>query len=319
MAVGAQVEQAAVDAGNRVPAPLSGPRRVGLGRLVREALRRGQQNCLAVRAGNLAFRAVFALFPAAVSALWLLTALHQSRFVGAMVDVAGSALPKAAGQALKQQVAGASGTQAHGDLTFGAVIACAGAIWAAAGAVMAAMEALNAIYGVKERRPLWKRWGIAVLLSLGVALLLIAVIVLVVFGTQLANRLSHAIGAAPSFGWLWAIVSWPLLVGCVLTAFALVYYAAPDADLEYRWIRTGSLLAAVLWLLFTAGFSLYINNFAAPTEAYGALAGVAVLMIFGYATAYIFLLGAQMNQVIESDGPAGQDRDERRTRSEAGR
>src|SRR5579883_3405287 len=125
-----QLEQAAVKAGNQVPAPLTGPRRVGLGRLLREALQRGQQNCLAVRAGNLAFRAVFALFPAAVSALWLLTVLHQSRFVGAMVDVAGGALPRAAGHALKQQIAGASGTQAQGSLTFGAIVAFVGAVWA---------------------------------------------------------------------------------------------------------------------------------------------------------------------------------------------
>ncbi len=308
MTVRAQVEQAAVEAGDQVPAPLTGPQRVGLGRLLREALRRAQQNCLSVRAGNLAFRAVFALFPAAVSALWLLTALHQSRFVGAMVDVAGSALPKAAGQALKQQIGGATGTQAHGALTFGAVVACIGAVWASAGTFLAAMEALNAIYGVKERRPLWKQWGVAALLSLSVALLLLAVIVLVVLGTQLAGRLSHAIGVAPGFNWLWAMITWPLLVACVLTAFALTYYLAPDADQRFRWIGSGSLLAAVLWLLFTAGFSIYVNNFAAPTEAYGALAGVAVLMIYGYATAYIFLLGAQMNQVIESDSPDGKNR-----------
>ena len=249
-----QLEQAAVKAGNQVPAPLTGPRRVGLGRLLREALQRGQQNCLAVRAGNLAFRAVFALFPAAVSALWLLTALHQSRFVGAMVDVAGAALPKAAGHAFKAQIAGASGTQAHGALTLGAVIALAGAVWAAANTFMAAMEALNAIYGLRERRPLWERWAIASLLSFSVAVLLLAVIVLIVFGTQLADRFSHAIGAAPSFGWLWASVTWPLLLGCVLAAFALVYYLGPDAEQEYRWIRSGSLLAAVLWLVFTAGF-----------------------------------------------------------------
>jgi membrane protein len=303
MTVRTQLEQAAVDAGDQVPAPLTGRQRVGLGRLLREALRRAQQNCLSVRAGNLAFRAVFALFPAAVSALWLLTALHQSRFVGALVDVAGAALPKTAGHALKQQIGGASGAQAHGELTFGALVACVGAVWAATGTFLAAIEALNAIYGVEERRPLWKRWGIAALLSLSVAVLLLAVL-----GTQLAGRLSHAIGAAPSFNWLWALVSWPLLVGCVLIAFALTYYLAPDADQRFRWIGTGSLLAAVLWLLFTAGFSIYVNNFAAPTEAYGALAGVAVLMIYGYAMAYIFLLGAQINQVVESDSPAGKNR-----------
>ncbi|HEY7295217.1 MAG TPA: YihY/virulence factor BrkB family protein, partial [Dehalococcoidia bacterium] len=223
--------------------PFVGAGRLGLGGTIAQSLRRGEQNCLSVRAGNLAFRAVFALFPVAVSALWLLTALHQSRFVGAMVDVAGSALPRTAGQALKQQIAGASGTQAHGALTFGAVLAFAGALWALASTFLAAMEALNAIYGVSEHRPTWKRWGNALLLSLSVAVVLLAVAVAVVFGTQLAGRLSRAWGAAPAFDGLWALVSWPVLVCCVTFLFALVYYVAPDVKQEFRWIRAGSLLA----------------------------------------------------------------------------
>ncbi|HLZ69078.1 MAG TPA: YihY/virulence factor BrkB family protein [Dehalococcoidia bacterium] len=298
-----QLERAAVDAGNRVPVPFTGMNRIGLGRLLRQALRRGQRNDLAVRAGNLAFRAVFALFPAAVSALWLMTALHQTRFVAAMVNVAGAALPKAAGEALKHQIAGASGTQANGSLTVGAVIAFGGAIWAIAGFFLAAIEALNAIYELKEHRPWWRRWGIALLLT--------AVIVVVVGGSHLADKLSLAWGASPAFGAVWALVTWPVLVGCVLIAFALVYYVAPDTEQDWYWLRAGSLLAAVLWLLFTAAFSIYINNFAAPTEAYGALAGVAVLMIYGYVTAYIFLFGAQINQVIEADAPDGKDAGER--------
>ncbi len=305
------VERTAVDAGNRVPVPFTGTSRIGLGRLIRQALQRAEQNSLPVRAGNVAFHAVFALFPAAVSALWLLTALHQTRFVGAMVDVAGAALPKTSGAAFKQQIAGASGTQVHGALTFGAVLAFAGAVWAIATTFLAAMEALNKIYGVKEHRPLWRRWGTALLLSLSVAVLLTAVVVVVVFGTHLADKLSQALGAGQAFAVLWAAVTWPLLVCCVVIAFALVYYVAPDVEQEYRWIRAGSLLAAVLWLLFTAGFSIYINNFATPTEAYGALAGVAVIMIYGYITAYIFLLGAQMNQVIEADAPVGKDAGDR--------
>ena len=60
----------------------------------------------------------------------------------------------------------------------------------------------------------------------------------------------------------------------------------------------GALVATRLWSLAVA-FSLYVNNFGSYNETYGALAGVAVLMLWLYLTAYIVLLGAEINAEAE--------------------
>lgn len=316
MTAQSRAAQTAVEAGDRIDVPFAG--HLGFGALVRRTAAQARKDRLSVHAGNVAYHVSFAIFPTLVSALWLLTALHQTRLVSATLDVTSTALPKAAGAALKQQISGASPTQTSGALTFGALVAALIALWAVVRAFQATMTALNAMYAVEERRPLWRRWLIALALSLTIATLLVAAVIMVLFGAAIARKVADAVGGGSWFGLAWTAVVWPVLMLCVLAAFALAYYFAPDVEQRFRWLRTGTALAALLWLVFTALFSIYINNFAAPTQAYGALAGVAILMIYVYVTAFIFLLGAEMNQVIEINDPRGKNEGER-TPGAAGR
>jgi len=171
------------------------------------------------------------------------------------------------------------------------------------------------MYEVDEARPFWKVYGISIFLSLGVAALLLSALVLVVFGPQLATFVAGIVGFGQVFQTLWIIVQWPVLVCVVLFAFALIYYFAPDVEQRFKWVSPGSIVAVIMWLLFSLAFSLYVNNFGGESysASYGALAGVAILMLYIYYTSYILLLGAEMNQVIEEHIPEGKDEGEKTT------
>jgi hypothetical protein len=67
-------------------------------------------------------------------------------------------------------------------------------------------------------------------------------------------------------------------------------------------------LTAVLWLLASLGFKLYVNNFASYTETYGAIGGVMVLMLWCYITGLVMLFGAELNAEIEHASNMGQTR-----------
>ena len=102
------------------------------------------------------------------------------------------------------------------------------------------------------------------------------------------------------------MVRWLLLVAVVIGALAVVYRVAPDRDApRFRWVSVGALVAAVLWLIGSGAFSLYVNNFGSYNKTYGALAGVVVLMLWLYLTSYIVLLGAEIN--AESERQTRQD------------
>ena len=68
---------------------------------------------------------------------------------------------------------------------------------------------------------------------------------------------------------------------------------------SFTWTSVGALVAAVLWVVASLGFSLYVNNFGSYNKTYGALAGVVVLLLWLYLTSYIILLGAEINAESE--------------------
>ena len=96
------------------------------------------------------------------------------------------------------------------------------------------------------------------------------------------------------------VVRWVLLVVVIVVALAVVYRLAPDRDApRFAWVSTGSVVAALLWILGSVVFSLYVNNFGSYNKTYGTIAGVVVLMLWLYLTSYIVLLGAEINAESE--------------------
>jgi hypothetical protein len=139
------------------------------------------------------------------------------------------------------------------------------------------------------------------------SVLLVAAGVLVVAGPAISNSIARQTGSGRLFVVLWEILQWPVLIGVVLIAFALMYYFAPNVKQKFQWVTPGASVALTFWLLYTLLFSLYLNNVGGHSYSatYGALAGVAIFMIYVHQTAYFFLLGAEMNHVVERHIPEG--------------
>lgn len=277
-----------------------------LGSLLRALFAQAERDKLRVHAGNLAFRGLFALFPALFAALWLLQAFGAAGTADTILAVAETAMPDQATGPLREQVGHALQSGGGAD-SLTAAAALGVALWTLAGAGLASMDALNAMYGVEERRSSVRRWRLALLLGAGVAILLLAAVIAIIFGQAAAERLAERLAWGPLFTWGFAMVKWPVLTGTVLLAFSLLYYFAPDVEQEVRWLRWGTLAAVAGWLLFTVAFSFYVNNIGSYSRLYGAIAGFAVLMVYLYATAFILLIGAEVNQILEIADPEGKD------------
>ena len=310
---GIRFARKAEQAGNEVEVPLTRGR-LGTVELLKRTFKEASEDHLAAFAGNLTYKVFFALFPFFVFLLSLLGIFGATDLVNSFVDQIRPVLPQSATQFLEQQLLGIVRNSAESALTFGAVISILLALWGVSGAFRSIMEAMNVMYEVEEARPAWKMYGISVFLALGIAALLLSALGLVVFGIPLAEAIaSNVPGLGSAFEWAWTIAQWPVLLAIVLFAFALIYYFAPDVEQRFKWVSPGSIIAVVLWLLFSLLFSLYVNNFSSYNETYGALAGIAILMLYIYYTAYILLLGAEMNQVIEEHIPEGKNEGEKTT------
>jgi membrane protein len=262
-------------------------------------------------AGNLTYKALFAIFPFFTFLLSLLGIFNADELVNTMINRLSGVMPRSATGFIEEQLLGITQSQAESAFTLGAIISIALALWGVSGAFRSVMEAMNVMYEVEEDRPAWKKYGISIFISLAVILLMLTALGLVVFGGTVGGGLADVVGLGSVFQAVWSIAQWPVLALVVLFAFALVYYFAPAAKQKWRWISPGSVLAFVFWLAFSLLFSLYVGTFGSYNETYGSLAGVIILMLYIYYSAVIMLIGAEMNQVIEWHIPGGKNEGEK--------
>jgi membrane protein len=92
-----------------------------------------------------------------------------------------------------------------------------------------------------------------------------------------------------------------VLIAVVITvALAVLYRVAPDRDApKIRWVSVGAAIATVLWIVASVGFSIYVSQFGSYAKTYGAIAGIVILLLWLFITAYAILLGAEINAESE--------------------
>lgn len=114
------------------------------------------------------------------------------------------------------------------------------------------------------------------------------------------------------------LARWPIAGALLLLATAFLYWAAPNADLKFKWVTPGSVLFAVGWLVATVVFAIYVEHFASYNATYGTLGGAVVLLVWFFLTGYILVLGAELNAIIDQQvDPAGLAARRQRKRAEA--
>ena len=306
---GKKIVEKAEAKGNEVAIPRT--ERLGLVDFFKLTFKEVGEDHVAAFAGNLTYKVIFAIFPFFTFLLSLLGLFNATDLVKTMIDSLGGVVPHSATSFIETQLLSITQSQAESAFTFGAILSILLALWGISGAFRSIMEAMNVMYEVEEDRPAWKMYGTSIFMSLAVVVLMLTALGLIVFGGPIAQSVAEAVGLGAIFTAVWGIVQWPILACIVLLTFALIYFFAPAAKQKFRWISPGAFLAFGFWLGFSLLFSLYVSNSGSYSATYGSLAGVIIFMLYVYYSAFIMLLGAEMNQVIEWHIPGGKDEGEK--------
>jgi len=306
---GKKIVEKAEAKGNEVAMPRT--ERLGLVEFFKLTFKEVGEDHVAAFAGNLTYKALFALFPFFTLVLSLLGLFNATNLVNDMVDYLSGVLSRPAVTLIEQQLVPLTKSQAGSAFTVGAIVSIALALWGVSGAFRSIMEAMNVMYEVEEDRPAWKMYGISIFISLAVVVLMLSAFGIVIFGGSVGGGLAEFIGLKGAFTTVWKIIQWPIVACIVLFTFAIIYFFAPAAKQKFRWISPGAFLAFAFWLLFSLLFSFYVGASGSFSATYGSLAGVIILMLYIYYTSFIMLLGAEMNQVIEWHIPGGKDEGEK--------
>lgn len=251
-------------------------------------------NCLGL-AAQLAFYFFLSLFPALLFLVALIGYLPVENVLAQLLEALGTIAPSEVLALLRSQLDEVAQGSYGSLLTLGIV----GAIWSSSAAMVAIIDALNHAYDIVERRPWWKRRMVAIALTVALALFIVTSLLLVLVGPGFASLMAGWVGLGPAFSLFWAIARWPSMIFLVVLGVDLVYHFAPNRRGRWIWINPGSLLATVLWMVTSFAFKFYVTNLGNFNATYGAIGGVAVLLLWFYVSGLAILIGAELNGVIE--------------------
>jgi membrane protein len=275
----------------KIPASLSPE----LMELCKRSIRGFLEHDMPTYSAALAYRALFALFPFFAFLVSLLGLLDIGGFFEWLIDQAHSALQtQYANQA--EQLIRQSLYQAQGGKLLSSVIIIA--IWSVSGGVRSLTKALNAIHGVGESRPGWKRVVLQAFFALGLAVTIIIATALLLIGPQLVEWIVGLVGLDEVFVALWSWLRLPVALVLIMLAVSVIYWVVPNVDHPYRLITPGAALAVIVWVIASLGFAYYVSNFANYSVVYGSLGAAVALLLYFYISAAVLLLGAEVNAAI---------------------
>ncbi len=184
-----------------------------------------------------------------------------------------------------------------GKKGFGLLLALALALFGARSGAGAIVTALNIAYEEKEKR------GIVALnlLALGITAAGVVVAIVAIVAIAALGHLEKLMPGTPGFVLaLGKLASYALLLlGGAAAAATLYRYGPSRRKPRWTWLTPGSVLAAILWMVLTLGFGIYVARFGNYNATYGSLGAVVVLLTWLYLSSYVLLFGAELNSELE--------------------
>ena len=240
----------------------------------------------AITAAAIAYFALFSLFPItllsiAIASFSLGPSMDRQLIIQRLEFIA-PALGQLLGQNIDEII------EARGSVTS---IALAGLIWSASTIFYTFTHALNEIWGVKQRRAVWKRRGLAILFVLtfvGPTLFLASFT-----GSMIAHLRTLLPDSIISMG---GGVSLVLAILLDVALFMVLYMMLPHGASTWREILPGAMGAGFLWELAKKAFLSFVATYISVSNlVYGSVASIIAFLAWAYLSGLIFLFGAYLS------------------------
>lgn len=253
-----------------------------------------KEDNIAVVAAGCAFYAWIALIPALIALITIYGLVASPDQVADQIDQLTQSMAPSTAEVISQPIESAT-SGANRALSIGLIVSLLGVLWSASGGMDGLIKGINIAYD-EEPQSFPKRRGLAILLTFGaivfvvIAVGLIAVVPVVLEQLPLGRAGEIAVN----------IARYVVLALVWMFGLAVLYKIAPHRENpKFRWVTWGAVIATIIWLIGSAGFSYYVNNFGNYNKTYGALAGVIVLNLWLFLTNFTVLLGAEINSEME--------------------
>jgi membrane protein len=280
----------------------------GIIELGRHSVKSFFEHRMAIYAEQLSYRGIFGFFPFIILVFALLAVLRVDVVFDRLIEAATGVPPQQIPEPI-EPVAEEGRNQAAflgplieqaqeqaggGLLSFGIVVS----LWSVAAVTFTLTEALNAAYGVEETRSRRKRFVFALVFGPFLALAFILACGLMLIGPRVAGWLAGLAGLNEAWVAFWGWLRFPAALSLLAAALSVVYRFVPDADRPFWSATPGAAFAIIAWPVASLGFSFYLSNFAGRGLTYGSLGTAVGLLVYLYISAWVVLLGAEINDAV---------------------
>ncbi len=262
-----------------------------------------QKDQILDRANGVAFNFILAIFPGIIFLFTLIP--YISHFIPSVnrtsiLEFLGGMMPPSIFEAVSSTIEDILSNTRGGLLTLGFIFS----LYLATNGMMSLMRAFNACYRTVDKRGAIKTRLIATGLTINLTFVLMLAIILLVVGQFV---LDYIITHIAEFGWsgisdftiyLLLILRFIVIFLVFFMAISSIYYFGPSVHYNWRFFSVGSLVATLLCLAVSYGFSFYVTNFGTYNKVYGSIGVLIALMVWVQLITIVLLTGYEINASI---------------------
>ena len=252
-----------------------------------------------IRAKSVTYSLFSAIFPLLIFGFSLIPFIPIDGFQDTLIEVINETMPPAIYEVffdtISDTILNPSGTL----LSFGIITS----LFFASNGILAIIEAFNASFHNVDRRNLISKRLISIAMVLILCTLIFAAMSVIIGGSKYIDHLAthHSIIADNKLWYVGLhITKWLLIILLYFMAISFLYYLAPSKKSRYKFISPGAILATIVQILCSSGFSFYLNNFANYNKIYGSIGTIIIVLMLLYLTSISLILGFELNLSIIS-------------------
>lgn len=248
------------------------------------------------KASALAFSFMVAIFPGIIFLFTLIPYIPIDNFQDQLLSLISLILPHDAFKAFQSTLVDIMKNKNGKLLSFGFI----SALVFATNGMHNLMDFFDKATLTKENRSWWNQRITAIFLTFMIALALLGGITILMIGEYIITTIQNTLHAEGKF-WIWLIACtrWIIVVIMFFIAIAIIYRYGPATHKRWRLRSPGAVLATLLAILTSLGFSFYINNFGTYNKIYGSIGTLLVVMLWLWFNSIIILVGFELNASLD--------------------
>ena len=245
-------------------------------------------------AGNVAFRALLALFPFLIFTSAMTAFIGDRAMADHLVEFLIAIIPSPLIEPLVSEVENVMTVPRGGVLSVGILLT----IWFAVGGVDGVRVGLNRAYGIRETRSVFVLYGIQIAMVILASLALVIVGYLLVLAPRAGSWMHALIPGFDPASVTVRLIRFPASATIFVVALFAAHMLLPARRTTFSNIWPGVVFTAVAWTLLATVFAFYVSSFGTYASYYAGMAGIIAALYFMYLAALLLIFGGELNRAL---------------------